>query len=254
MGASDRDNALRDMDSAKLAAVKAILGRVGHDFSNLLTPLLAYPAMVRTDLPTGARAHELLNVMERAAQDMAGVTRLMVDFSLCDDFISRPIDLNDIVVLVVSEMKRALPANIQLETDIKASPSSLLGGGDQLGRVVEKLWQNALEAMPTGGRLSVSTSRLDLKAEKSFIGKSLSPGPFLALTVADTGRGVPESARHRVFEPFFTTKRDRAKRGAGLGLTYAYVTAAAHGGAVDLACPTEGGTRVTVYLPASSPA
>lgn len=251
MHTSDGDKALSDLDHEKMAAIKAVMGRIGHDFSNLLTPLLAYPAMVRMDLPPGARGRELLDVMERTAQDLAGITRLMLDFSLCDDFTPRPLNLNDVVGMAVAELKRRLPPDVVADVNLGAEPAAMMGGADQLGRVVEKLWQNAVDAMPDGGRLSVTTGRIALDNGRVVNGRTLPPGTFLTLSVTDTGRGIPEHNRTRAFEPFFTTKRDRAKRGAGLGLTYTYVAAAAHGGAVDMACPAQGGTTVTVYLPAN---
>ena len=242
-------------ETAGLEVIKDCLGRIGHDLSNLLTPVLAYPQIIKMELPDGSKSAELLEVIETTARDMVRVSRQMLDLSICQDFRPEPLVLNDVVQAAWAELKRELPQTVSVDFKLTEDPTQIRGGVEPLSHLFEHLVRNALEAMSQGGRLTVETSWRD---DDPGVGERQDAGeaetPCLSLSVADTGKGVSTQVRDKVFQPFFTTKRDRAKRGAGLGLTYVYLVSQAHGGRVRIESEDSKGTRVEVLFPKSPPA
>jgi CheY-like chemotaxis protein len=239
-------------DEGSLEAIKAVLGRVGHDFSNLVTPLMAYPSLIRTDLPEGSRGMELLDVVEKTASDLVHLSRQMLDLSFCGDFEKQTIDLNDLILEAAAELKRGIPEGVGVNLDIDADGEKLevLGGFEQLQHVIENVWQNAVDAVSAeGGRIGLRLTKGVINGPKTVLSGTVSSGCYAVMSVSDTGPGIPGDARSEILTPFFTTKRDRAKRGAGLGLTYVYATVTAHGGALDIKDGPDGGTVVDIYLP-----
>jgi len=241
-----------NLDKNSLEAIKAVLGRVGHDFSNLVTPLMAYPSLIRADIPEGSRSLELLDVVEKTAADLVHLSRRMLDLSFSSDFDGEKIDLTELIIESVSELKRDVPEGVEVDMDLDTGGENLLvkGGFEQIQHILENLWQNASDAVAEEGKIELCLKKVSVSGEESnVLSGRVSPGIYAVMSISDTGPGVPDDIRSEIFTPFFTTKRDRAKRGAGLGLTYVYATVCAHGGALDVRDAPGGGTIVDVYLP-----
>lgn len=238
-------------DESSLDAIKAVLGRVGHDFSNLITPLMAYPSLIRTDLPEGSRGIELLDVVEKTSSDLVHLSRKMLDLSFCGDFENQTIDLNELVMETAMEFKRGVPAGVEVDIDVDADGERLevLGGSEQLQHTVENLLQNASDAVVEGGRVGLRLAKKVVDNPGTALSGIIPPGSYAVVSISDTGPGISSDIRSEILTPFFTTKRDRTKRGAGLGLTYVYAAVIAHGGALDVKEGSDGGTVVDVYLP-----
>lgn len=241
-------------DGSGSDAVKQALGRVGHDFGNLLTPLMAYPGLIRAELADDSKGHDLLDAVERAAEDMVRITRQMLQLSLTGDYAVQPFDLGDVADAAAETARRNYGAGAEVEFTLNAPGDGMLDGGqDQIGQAIDRLCTNGFDAMPDGGVLSVSTDYIEYNTSRTLTTGEIPAGAYGVVRVTDHGRGIDADTVPRVFEPFFTTKRDRAKRGAGLGLTYAYLVAVAHGGGVDIEqTRAPGGTTVALYLRATS--
>lgn len=238
----------------QLATLRSVLGRIGHDLSNLVTPLIAYPPLLRMEMPVGSKSGELVDAMEQTAQDIVGLARQMLDFASSGDFDGHPVDVGDTVRMVAGELGRGAPPGIRVEADVCDERLSVTGSGEKIGRCVQRLWANAVEAMPDGGVLRVSVRRLGVDApQRTFAGDCLAVGDYAVVEVGDTGKGIDPAVLPSVFMPFFTTRRDRRKRGAGLGLTYVHAITQAHGGQVDVESEPGGGTRVRLFLPLQKP-
>jgi signal transduction histidine kinase len=237
------------MDISEARLLKRSLGRIGHDLSNLLTPLTAYPDLIRMELPEEGKSRELLEVMVDTTSDLVRMARRMQDLSLCDDFHGQPLSLNDLVAATVSEFSETTPGAVNVTTSLCPEDVRVIGGHDKLGGLVVHLLQNAVDAMGGFGEVSVTTRCAALEESKQVATGTVAPGSCVELIFEDSGSGLQGEGLTAAFEPFFTTKRDSAKRGAGLGLTYCLLVARAHGGLLDLVTSSTEGTRVTVYLP-----
>jgi signal transduction histidine kinase len=176
----------------------------------------------------------------------------MLDFAGAGDFDPRPVGVNDLVEICLGGMRDGMPSSVAVAVMLKASPSRIMGGSEQVGICLEQLFRNALEAMPQGGSLRIETECEHSDCARSFHGLSLEPGDYVCVRIRDSGPGMSEDALAHAFQPFFTTKQDRAKRGAGLGLAYVYLVMAAHRGAVELRRPDGGGTEVALHFPAAA--
>lgn len=237
------------MDISEARLLKRSLGRIGHDLSNLLTPLTAYPDLIRMELPETGKSRELLEVIVDTTSDLVRMARRMQDLSLCDDFRGQPLSLNDLVAATVSEFSDTTAGAVKVMTSLCPENLQVVGGHEKLGGLVVHLLQNAVDAMGGSGKVKVTTSCDVLDVSTQVATGVVAPGPCIKLIFEDSGRGLQGEELSAAFEPFFTTKRDRAKRGAGLGLTYCLLVVRAHGGLLDLETSPTGGTCVTVYLP-----
>jgi CheY-like chemotaxis protein len=161
---------------------------------------------------------------------------------------ARPVDLNELVQDSLNVLSRVMPADVRVVRSLAAS-QAVLGEPALLEQALVHLISNALDAMPTGGELRVSTetiipSAIDLRQ------LGLQPGEFTELRVEDTGRGMDEKTLTQIFDPFFTTKSPG--EGTGLGLSVVYGIAEGHGGAVLAHSSPRSGTMVRLLLPAAS--
>ena len=120
----------------------------------------------------------------------------------------------------------------------------------QIEQVIINLAVNARDAMPAGGRLELETATVELGPDDPVIGPDLAPGPWVVLTVHDSGRGMSEEVKGHLFEPFFTTKENG--KGTGLGLSTVYGIVSQSGGAVRVASEAGSGTTFTIWLPRAS--
>ena len=157
-----------------------------------------------------------------------------------------------VVDVVVEEalglLRATLPATIEMRHDIGRDIGTLLADESQLQQVLINLTANAAHAMgPRGGVLEIKSRKVDVDTDFAARHVDLEPGPYVKLTVKDTGRGMTEEVMRRVFDPFYTTKP--VGEGTGMGLAVVHGIVAGHGGAVDVASEPSKGTSFEIYLP-----
>ncbi len=224
------------LQAQKMEAVGRLAGGVAHDFNNLLQAMLGVTELLRhpgggTE-PVMPKLRELEGLILRGSQ----LTRQLLLFSRRDTTRREELELNDVVQGTVKLLRRLLRENIELRFEPAVDDLPLVADRGQIEQVVINLAVNACDAMPTGGRLALSTG--------------LSVG-FAWLEVSDTGEGIPDDIRDQLFEPFFTTK-ERGK-GTGLGLSVVQGIVSRLGGTIDLDSTVGKGTTVRVALPIASP-
>jgi two-component system cell cycle sensor histidine kinase/response regulator CckA len=225
----------------RLEAVGATTGGVVHDFNNLLTAVLcssaALAGIVRGDDRAVAKAHEIQSAAERAA----GLVRRILRLLRREQALPERVQLS----AVLDEMRPLLDLvageNVEVQFELGADVPETLVERERLEQVVINLVANARDAMPRGGRVTVSTSNVQSGSDGG------GGSAYAALTVADTGEGMTPEVLERVFERFFTTKG--AERGTGLGLASAHRFVKASGGCMSVKSASGRGTTVIVYLP-----
>lgn len=234
----------------RLEMAGRIAGHIAHDFNNLLTPLLAYPDFIREALPPDSPAREDLNIIATTAQQIADINQQLLALSRRAYHEQALLNLNHVVETELARLARSEPgAQVTRRQELAPDLLNMKGSTQQLLRVIQNLCQNALEAMSPAGTLTVRTFNvyLDEPIQKY---ERMEAGEYVAVSIADTGHGIPPEIRDKIFDPFFTTKKADLKRGSGLGLSVVRGIVKDHNGYLDLESQPGQGTVFTLYFPA----
>jgi PAS domain S-box-containing protein len=229
----------------KMEAIGQLTGGIAHDFNNLLTIVSGHAEGLKNRLsdPKDIRA---LQAIEMAATRGENLTRQMLSFSRTLPLDATVIGLTDAIPALRDVLAGSLNVNIELAIDVPKTTWPIRADKSELELALVNLAVNARDAMPDGGRLMISADNILLHEGEISGGPA---GEAVALTVADTGSGIPAELLSRVVEPFFTTKDP--DKGTGLGLTQVYGFARQSGGTVQITSEVGRGTNVTIYLPRS---
>ncbi|GEJ58894.1 ATP-binding protein [Anaeromyxobacter diazotrophicus] len=230
----------------KLEAVGQLAGGVAHDFNNLLTAILSCARMIEGELPDGHPARQDAAEIVAASERAAALTRQLLAFSRRQRLAPQPIALADVVRGLEKMLRRLLGEAVALEVVLEARGGASADPG-QLEQVIVNLAVNARDAMPGGGRLTITVSEREGAVPASGHDPGLPAGPLSVLSVKDSGAGMDAELQARIFEPFFTTKA--AGKGTGLGLSTVYGIVAQSGGAIRVRSAPGEGSEFIVYLP-----
>ena len=236
----------------KMEAIGQLTGGVAHDFNNLLTVISGNLEMLE-GRQASAENEDLLKEAQGATERGAQLAGRLLAFGRRQPLNPTPTDLTALVKGLIDMIQRTLGEAITVETRLKADLPLVSTDAGQVENALLNLAINARDAMPRGGRLAIDTGWVDMHGEPAA-SLDLPPGPYVTLSVTDTGTGMTPEVRQRAFEPFFTTKGPG--RGNGLGLSMVYGFAKQSGGGVQLYSEPGHGTTVRIYLPApvSAPA
>jgi signal transduction histidine kinase/ActR/RegA family two-component response regulator len=235
------------LQSQKMDAVGRLAGGVAHDFNNLLTAIKGFTELLLLDFDPADSRHPFITEIQAAANRAASLTRQLLAFSRKQVLQPRVLDLNASVVDMEKMLRRLIGEDVTLDTALDVEPKHVKADPGQIEQVILNLAVNARDAMPHGGRITVATSTLQLAAEQIPRHAGVEPGPYVALTVSDTGTGIDEITRGRIFEPFYTTKEQG--KGTGLGLSTVYGIVQQSGGFIELESEPGAGTTFRILLP-----
>jgi PAS domain S-box-containing protein len=235
----------RSAHSQKMEALGLLTGGVAHDFNNLLMIVSGHAQSLKRRL-SDARDKRALEAIQIASTRGESLTRQLLSFSRGMPLNPTVISPAATVAAIRDVLAGTLHVNIELAIDMAQAEWPVRVDKSELELAMVNLTVNARDAMPSGGRLSISGAHATLEGEDTPEGLT---GDFVALSVADTGAGIPEDVLGRVFEPFFTTKG--AEKGTGLGLSQVYGFARRSGGTATIKSDPGRGTTVTIYLPRS---
>jgi PAS domain S-box-containing protein len=235
--------------SQKMEAIGQLAGGVAHDFNNLLTVILGCSELAMASLPAAAKeARDHVAAMRDAGERAAALTRQLLAFSRKQLLEPKVLDLNDVVAGSEKMLRRLIGEDIVLATVLDSALPKVRVDPSQIEQVILNLVVNARDAMPAGGNLRIET-RVDVLPSLPSNGHEESPsGPYVRLSVRDTGCGISPEVQPRIFDPFFTTKGPG--RGTGLGLAMVYGIVKQSGGWIDVTSEVGAGTTFDVYLPA----
>jgi len=247
----DLDRARERLASAqKLEAVGRLAGGVAHDFNNQLAIILGYNEMLRREAAGSPEVVEATAAIQEAGERAAALTARLLAVGRRQTLVVRELDLDEFVAALRPTLARVVGAGIDLACAPATRPVPALADPAGLESALLHLAANAREAMPRGGRLTLSTSLVELASEQL---PPLAPGgagAYARLEVADTGVGMSAEIQARLFEPFFTTKA--AGQGAGLGLAAVRGVVEQCGGFVTVESAPGEGSRFLIHLPAAS--
>jgi two-component system, cell cycle sensor histidine kinase and response regulator CckA len=231
--------------------LRCLAGGIAHEYNNLLTIITGYSELILRS--ERCRDAELQNDMEEikgAAERGALLTRKIMAFSRVQILQPRIVSANEIVRAARGRLEALLGHRIALVLALGRDVGCIEVDAEKMERVLADVTLNASDAMPDGGSLTVRTRAINVDGTYPF-DPALSPGPYVAFCLSDTGAGMDDEVRSRVFDPFFTTKEPG--KGSGLGLSAVYGTIAqSHGGVAVQSAPGRG-TTVNIYLPQVAP-
>jgi two-component system cell cycle sensor histidine kinase/response regulator CckA len=234
--------------SQKMEAVGQLAGGIAHDFNNLLSAILGYTDLVLADPGlSDSPARQDLEEVKHAAQRAATLTKQILAFSRRQALRPRVVSLNDVLDRMEPLLCRLLGEDVEFRSITAPDLGTVEADVHQFEQVVMNLAVNARDAMPSGGRLTVETTNVELDEEFCRTHAGAIPGSHVALRVSDTGVGMDELTQAHVFEPFFTTKA--AGAGSGLGLAVAYGIVKQSNGSIFMDSEPGKGTTFTIYLP-----
>jgi PAS domain S-box-containing protein len=233
--------------SQKMLAIGQLAGGVAHDFNNLLMVVKGHAEMLLGRLPEASRLRNNAEQIDKATDRAASLTRQLLAFSRMQVLRPRVLDLNEVVGGMTKMFSRVIGEDIEMVFVPGAKLGRVKADPGQIEQVLLNLVVNARDAMAEGGRVTIETSNVYLDRDYSAKHHNLQPGPWVMLTVSDTGCGMDAETQSRIFEPFFTTKAQG--KGTGLGLATVYGVVKQSGGFIYVYSEVGHGTTFKVYLP-----
>ena len=231
----------------KMEAMGQLTGGVAHDFNNLLTPIIGSLDMLIRRGVGSERERRLIDGAMQSAERAKTLVQRLLAFARRQPLQPVAIDVTRLVDGIVGLLGSTLGPTIDIRVNMDGDLPPAKADPNQLEMALLNLSVNARDAMPDGGTLSVTGDRQDVGGGHEF---GLKPGPYVRLTIADTGVGMDAVTRERAIEPFFSTKG--VGKGTGLGLSMAHGLAAQLGGALTIDSAPGKGTAVTLWLPVSA--
>jgi signal transduction histidine kinase/ActR/RegA family two-component response regulator len=230
----------------KMDAVGRLAGGVAHDMNNVLTSITTVGELLLEDGRLDVVARDDVESILGAAKRGAALTRNLLAFSRRGKHVSQVLAASALVDGARHLLARTLPAEIELEVDLRDDGAHIEGDPNQLAQAIVNLCVNAADAMPDGGVIRIRTARATLLGTEARR-RAVAPGDYLVISVQDSGSGMDSETRRLAFDPFFTTKAQATT--SGLGLPMVYGTARNHGGSAEVESRKGAGTTVTLHLP-----
>ena len=232
--------------SHKIEAVGRLAGGIAHDFNNLLTAIIGYSdLLLRESIPKSAHAY--VEEIKKSADRAAALTQQLLAFSRKQIMRPKIMCLNALIENITQMLKRLISEDIDLVTELDPDLGNIRADPGQIEQIIVNLAVNARDAMPTGGKLMITTKSVYLDSKFCKGHRGSKPGKYIQLEVNDSGRGMDEEIKKHIFEPFFTTKE--VGKGTGLGLATVYGIVKQSDGYIWVESELNGGTTVTIYLP-----
>ena len=218
----------------KLEAVGTLAGGIAHDFNNILGILMLAASQVQSALADDHPAIRDLEIVNSAIEKGARLTKQLLIFSRKQEAQPQNVDINSVVVQMQKLMARLIGENISFELNLEQNLPLVFVDPGHIEQILMNLFVNARDAMPSGGKLTVKTSRKD--------------DAFIKILISDTGTGMSEQVKSHIFDPFFTTKGPN--KGTGLGLSVVFGIIKQAGGTIEVESVSGKGTDFHITLPA----
>ncbi|KAF0179971.1 MAG: PAS/PAC sensor hybrid histidine kinase [Limisphaerales bacterium] len=234
----------------RMESIGTLAGGVAHDLNNILAPMLMASQILRMQLGK-ADCNDLIDSLESSAQRGAKLVKQVLTFARggtegekCE------VQLRHLIKEMHRMIREMLPSNIEVRVNHGPDLWAVLGDATQIDQVLMNLCVNARDAMPEGGRLEILAENIAFKPEDLAAHPGAKAGPYVVITVSDSGTGIPPEIQERIFEPFFTTKEHG--KGTGLGLATVAGIVKGHGGFLNVYSEVGNGTRFRIYFPAAT--
>ena len=232
----------------KMDAIGRLSGGIAHDFNNILGVIIGYAEILQENMDSTHPDRSCVDEIQRAGQRAASLTRQLLAFSRQQVLEPKVLDLNAVISDMEKMLRRLIGEDIELSTDLNQELGHVRADQGQLEQVILNVAVNARDAMPDGGKFSITTQDLVMaEAQTKRYSYPFRPGRYVLLTVSDNGMGMDLGTQARIFEPFFTTKEKG--KGTGLGLATVYGIVKQSEGYIEVHSEVGVGTTFKIYLP-----
>ena len=234
----------------RLESLGTLASGIAHDLNNILSPILIGAQLLPLRFPDlNQQTRQILKTLETSAQRGAGLVKQILSFARGVEGKRVCLQMNHLLLEIEKIIQQTLPKSINIHKDISSDLWMISGDATQMHQVFMNLCVNARDAMPHGGTLQITAENLFIDEQYARMHLDANVGPYVVVTVTDTGMGIPPDILHRIFDPFFTTKD--VGKGTGLGLSAVLGIVKTHGGFVDVHSEVNNGSTFKVYLPAN---
>ncbi len=247
---SDVTDKLREEENyiqqQKLEAIGVLTSGIAHDFNNILGGIIGWASLLETT-ELDEEQEDMVKEIRKASDRAASLVSKLLGFARKGKFESIVLDLNEEIEKVMSILKPIIKKDIKVALNLSSNLGKIIGDPQQIQQIIMNLCLNAVQAMPEGGNLSVTTENFYINEEFSQAHFNVKTGNYVLLSVEDTGIGMDEKTQRKIFDPFFTTKDPG--EGTGLGLATVYGIVKNHGGIITVYSELGKGSVFKVYLP-----
>ena len=237
------------LQSQKQEGIGRLAGGIAHDFNNLLTAIIGYGELSLTQLPDSNPVRPHLKQILQASERASGLTRQLLAFARKQIIAPQIVNINDLTMKMDQMLRRMLGEDIEMVTRQAANLPLVKVDPGQIEQVIMNMVINSRDAMPSGGKIILETSRVELDETYQSLHQDALPGVYVQISVTDSGSGISKDALPYIFEPFFTTRA--VGKGTGLGLSTCYGIVRQNGGSISVYSEEGHGTTFRVYLPIS---
>jgi signal transduction histidine kinase/ActR/RegA family two-component response regulator len=238
----------RLQQAQKMEAIGTLAGGIAHDFNNILSGIMGYAQLGMMETERDSDTHRWLQGVQEACDRASELVRQILTFSRQGEQERAPVQIHLIIKEALKLLRATLPLNIDIQEKISRESGVILADSTQIHQLVMNLCTNAYHSMlDQGGTLEVILQPEEISPDARVQQFDLEPGPYLRLTIADTGCGMDNATLNKIFDPYFTTKE--ADKGTGLGLSVVHGIVESHGGAISVHSAQGQGTRFEVHFP-----
>ncbi len=227
--------------SSRIESLGVLAGGIAHDFNNVLTVILGNITLAKMITPESERVYRILSEAEAASYRARNLTQQMLTFARGGEPVRSTIDIGKLLLETITFVLSGSQA--RAEFSIQADLAMVEVDEGQIGQVINNIAINAIQAMPDGGTIRVGAHNREVLPGEAI---PLDPGPYVMISIADEGIGIPNEYLRKVFDPYFTTKEN----GTGLGLASSFNIIRKHGGFISAGSRQGGGADMVFYLPA----
>lgn len=234
--------------SQRMESIGTLAGGIAHDLNNVLTPIIMGLQLITYQI-SDEESRKMISALVEHAQRGSDMVKQVLSFAKGVEGERILLQPRYLVSEIQKILVQILPKNIEIKITTPKNIWAITGNVTQLNQVLMNICINARDAMPQGGQLVIKMANITIDEYYAKMQYGATPGPFVVITITDTGEGMPENILHRIFEPFFTTKE--MGKGTGLGLSTALAIIKSHKGFITVYSEIARGTTFSIYLPAS---
>jgi CheY-like chemotaxis protein len=231
-----------------MEAIGTLAGGIAHDFNNILGAIIGYAEMALYDTRKNSMEHYNIDQVLKAGHRAKDLVKQILAFSRKSEQDKKIISSTPIIEEALKLLRASLPTTIEIKQNLEPNLHAIFADPTQIHQVIMNLCTNSAHAMEdTGGILQVGLSNFDLTTQRASQYPELNPGPYVKLSISDTGQGMDDATKDRIFDPYFTTKEQ--DKGTGMGLAVVHGIVKGHGGGIHVQSITGEGTRFDILFP-----